>query len=343
MAETSIKTNSKSQNNNFIEKITGYRQFGLLVGLIMLLVLAFITTPAMFTSNSVISMLRNNSIYALLSVGMMFVILTGGIDLSVASTLSMTGVITALLMSNNHSVPAIVWVLLALVIGGVCGFINGLLIGKLKMIPLIATLGTMYIYRGLAFLISGGKWLFPHKFTANYLAYAQGTIIGVPNITWIATVIFVAAGFFLAFTRPGRRIYAIGTNADSSKVAGIKVANVKVLVYTLSGMLAGLAGMLYTANYAICYYGMAEGFEMQAIAICILGGVSIIGGKGRIDGVVIGFIMMSVISFFIGLLPGLSVWQDAIQGAIIIIAVAINIFTGRLSISKALKERGALI
>lgn len=341
MAEKTVKNNI--QNKNIIETITNYKQFGLILGLLLLLVVAFFLTPSMFTGGAILNMLKNNSIYAILAVGMMFVILTGGIDLSVASTLSMTGVITSMTMSNNPKVPSFVWVIVALVVGSICGFINGILIGKFKMVPLIATLGTMYIYRGLAFLISGGNWLFPHKFTSGYISYAQGKIFGVPNITWIAILIFVAAALFLSLTRPGRRIYAIGTNAQSSQVAGIKVGNVKVLVYTLSGMLAGLAGMLYTANYAICYYGMADGFELMAIAICILGGVSIIGGRGTVDGVVIGVIMMSVISFFIGLLPGLSVWQDAIQGAIIIIAVAINIFTGRLSIKKALKERGALI
>ena len=115
------------------------------------------------------------------------------------------------------------------------------------------------------------------------------------------------------------------------------------MAFTICGALAGLSGMLYTANYSICYYGMGEGYEMQAIAICILGGVSITGGRGKIDGVIIGFLMMSVITYFISLLPGLSVWQDAIQGAIIIIAVGINLFTLRSSEKRVLKERGALI
>lgn len=337
------KSDMTKVNMPIMQKVLNYKQFGLVFGLVILLVLAAIITPAMFTPASLISMLRNNSIYAILSIGTMFVILTGGIDLSIASTLSMTGVITSLLMSSHKTIPAFVWVIAAIFIGSICGLINGILVGKLKMIPMIATLGTMYIYRGLAFLISNGTWLFPHKFTKQYISYAQGTFLGIFNITWIMIIIFVLTGVFLAFTRPGRRIYAIGTNSGSSIIAGINVSNVKMLAYTLCGALAGLAGMLYTANHSICYYGMAEGFEMQAIAICILGGVSIVGGKGRIDGVFISVILMSVISYFISLLPGLSVWQDAIQGSIIIVAVAINVLTGRLSFKRALKERGALI
>lgn len=328
---------------SIFKRITQYRNFGLLVGMVILIILGAIITPAMFKVDSIISMLRNNSIYAILAIGMMFVLLTGGIDLSVGSTLALTGVITSLLMSNNPGIPAFVWVIVSLLIGALCGFINGFLIGKFNMIPMISTLGTMYAFRGLAFLVSGGTWLFPHMFSAGYTWYAEGDFLGIYNITWVAIILFILAAIFLAVTKPGRRIYAIGTSSESSKVSGINEGNVKILAYTLSGTLAGLAGMLYTANHAISFYGMAEGFEMQAIAICILGGVSIAGGKGRIDGVVISTVMMGFISYFISLLPGLSVWQDAIQGGIIIIAVIINIITLKMSDKRALKERGALI
>jgi rhamnose transport system permease protein len=290
-----------------------------------------------------ISMLRNNSVYALLAVGMMMIIITGGIDLSLASTLSVTGVITAMLMSSNKGVPIVVWVIVALLVGGFCGLINGFLVGKLKMVPMIATLGTMYAYRGLAFLISGGTWLFPHQFTKAYIGFAEKKIFGVYSIIWVAILVFIVAGIFLGYTTAGRRIYAIGTNVGSARISGIKDDNIKLMAYSLGGALAGLAGMLYTANYSICYYGMGEGYEMQAIAICILGGVSIIGGKGRVDGVVIGTLIMSIISYFISLLPGLSVWQEAIQGGIIIVAVALNIYILKTGEKRVLRERSALI
>lgn len=334
---------TKKDNASMFRKITSYKQFGLIVCLILLIIVAAIITPSMFTVDSIMSMLRNNAVYALLSVGMMIVIITGGIDLSVASTLSITGVITSLLMNSNQSIPAFIWIIVALMIGGFCGLINGFLIGKLKMIPLIATLGTMYAYRGLAFLISGGNWLFPHQFTPGYLSVAEKKIFGVYSIVWIAAIVFVLAGIFLGYTAPGRRIYAIGTNVESARISGIKDDNIKMMAYSICGALAGLAGMLYTANYAVCYYAMGEGYEMQAIAICILGGVSIIGGKGRIDGVVISTIIMSFITYFISLLPGLSVWQDAIQGGIVIIAVALNICILKAGEKRILRERSALI
>ncbi|MBE6903736.1 MAG: ABC transporter permease [Ruminococcaceae bacterium] len=328
---------------NALKKITGYHNFGLILGIAGLLIIAAFLTPSMFSLTTAHNMLQNNSVYALLSIGMMFVLLTGGIDLSVASTLGLSGVSASLLMDNFNEVPAIVWLIASVVIGALCGFVNGLLIGKLKMIPLIATLGTMYIYRGIAFLISNGVWVFPHRFTEDYKAFAQGKIFGIYNIIWITVIVYIIVAFFLGYTKSGRYIYAVGTNENSAKIAGINPSNVKVLAYTLCGAVAGLAGMLFTANYALCSSQIGTGFEMQAIAICILGGVSINGGRGRVDGVVIGVIIMSIISNFISMLPGFSVWQDAIRGIIIIIAVAINLITGKMIENNALKERDALI
>lgn len=326
-----------------MKKILNSRNTGLLLGFAVLLVVAAVLTPSMFSVNSIMSMLQNNAVYALLAAGMMIVVITGGIDLSVASTMSLAGVVCSKLMSENRDIPAIVWVLLGITAGALCGAFNGFIVGYLKMVPMIATLGTMYIYRGFAFLASGGNWWFPHQFTDGYVNYAIGKTAGIANILWITVLVYVLTGIFLNYMAAGRRVYAVGTNRESARVAGIKEPKVTFMAFTICGALAGLAGMLYTANYAICNYGMGDGYEMQAIAICILGGVSITGGRGKIDGVIIGVLMMSVISYFISLLPGLSVWQDAIRGAIILVAVAINIYTVKSSERRVLKERGALI
>ncbi len=334
-----MRTNNKST----LSKLTESRNFGLVLGLIVLLIVAAIITPSMYSLNSILNMLQNNAVYGLLAVGEMMVIITGGIDISIGATLSLTGVICCRMMAENPGVPGIVWLLLSLVIGALCGAFNGLLVGYFKMVPMIATLGTMYIFRGFSFLFSGGEWWFPHQFTDGYMAFATKRIVGIPSILWILLVVFILAILFLGYTSKGRRIYAIGTNKESAQVAGIKQPRVVFLAMTLCGMLAGLSGMLYTANYATCSYMIGDAYEMTAIAICILGGVSIVGGKGKVDGVIIGFLMMSVITYFISLLPGLSVWSDAIQGAIIIAAVALNKFTERSAEKRALKERSALI
>lgn len=332
-----------TKTKSIMAKMAENRNFGLLLGLMVLLIVAVIITPSMYSLNSIVNMLQNNAVYGLLAIGQMMVILTGGIDISMGATLSLAGVVCSRLMAENPTVPSIVWVLLALVTGAVCGAFNGILVGYFKMVPMIATLGTMYAYRGFSFLFSGGQWWFPHQFTEGYLKFATLKIAGIPAILWILALVFILAVLFLGYTSRGRRIYAIGSNRESAQVAGIKEARVIFLAMTICGMLSGLAGMLYTANYATCSYSIGQSYEMTAIAICILGGVSIKGGKGKVDGVMIGFLMMSVITYFISLLPGLSVWSDAIQGAIIIAAVGLNIYMERSAEKRARIGRSALI
>lgn len=328
-----------------MKKLLKSRNTGLIVVLIILLVIAWFVTPGMFTVKSFINMLQNNTIYALLAIAEMVVILTGGIDISIASMLAFVGITSTALASANPGVPGIVWVLFSIVLGALCGALNGFLIGYLHMVPMICTLGTMYIFRGLAFVVSSGQWWFAAQYEElnGYRVFAINTILGLPVILWITIILFVVIGLFLGYTSAGRRIYAIGTSRESAEVAGIKEAKVTFYSFTICGAITGLAGMLYTANYAIGYYGMADGFEMTAIAICVLGGVSITGGKGRMDGVAIGAVIMSVVTYFISMIPGMSVWQKALQGSIIIVAVAINYFTGVSAKKQALKERSALI
>ena len=326
-----------------IKSILNYREFGLIVALIILLLIAAIITPAFFSFNSISSMLTNNAVFAILTIGIMFVLLTGGIDISIGAILAVSGVTVTKLMVAYPEIPALLWVVAGVAIGGLCGLLNGFLIGKMKMVPMIVTLGTMYIFRGAAFVISEGAWLFPHVFTQEFMDFSQKRIGGFNAIVWWAVGLFLITGIFLGYFKPGRRLYAIGTNAQSAKVAGINESNVKLMAYILCGACAGLAGVLYSANYAMVNSDIGDGYEMTAIAICILGGVSITGGRGRVDGVVISVILMSVITYLLSLIPGFNVWQKALQGAIIIIAVIVNLTNGRIAEKRALKERGKRI
>ena len=326
-----------------MKKILRSRNTGLILVLLILLGAAKILTPGLFSTYMMINTLQNNAIYALLAVGEFVVILTGGIDISIASQLAFVGIICTKLSCENPGIPGIVFFLLAIILGALCGALNGFLVGYLHMVPMICTLGTMYIFRGLAFVVSGGEWWFAAKYQPSYRWWAIGKIGKIPMIIVWTVLIMIIIGIFLGYTAPGRRIYAIGTSRESSAVAGIKEPTVTFYAFVICGILAGLAGMLNTANYAIGYYGMGEGFEMTAIAICVLGGTAITGGKGRMDGVAIGVIIMAIINSFISMIPGMSVWQKALQGSIIIVAVAINYFTERSAEKQALKERGALI
>lgn len=331
------------KKDSIIKKILNYREFGLIVAIVVLLIAAAFINPRFFGFGNISSTLTNNAEYAILTVGILFVLLTGGIDISIGAILAVSGVaVTQLMIAFN--LPGILLVLIGTLIGCLCGLLNGFLVGKMKIVPMIVTLGTMYVFRGIAFVISGeGSWFAPHQFTESFTSIAQTQILGFNAIVYWAIGLFIVAGLFLGYTRSGRRLYAIGTNSESAKVAGIKEDRVKVMAYTLCGACAGLAGALYAASRAVVNSDIGDGFEMTAIAICILGGVSISGGRGRIDGVVIAVLLMSLINSLLSMIPGYSVWQHALQGGIIIAAIIVNLASTHMADQRALKEKGMRI
>ena len=333
----------KTEKPNIIKRIVGFSQFGLIAAIAVLLVFAAFVTPQFFTADSLTSTSANNSVFAILALGSVFVLLTGGIDISVGAILAVSGVAVTKGMTENPEISPLVWIIVAIFIGALCGLINGVLVGKFRMVPMIVTLGTMYIFRGLAFVISGGQWYFTHAFTKEFMAVSQKKILGLPAIVLWAVILFVLMALMLGYTKLGRRLYAVGTNKTSSALAGINEGNVKMAAYIICGAFAGLAGMLYSANYAMVNSDIGQSSEMTAIAICVLGGVSIAGGRGNLGGVAIAAVLMSVITGLLSMLPGFSVWQNFLQGVIIIIAVIVNIVNGRLTFRRALKEKEARI
>ncbi len=319
------------------------RNIGLVIGLAIMLALAYVITPQFYDGATLVGMLQNNCIYLFLAVAEIIVIISGAIDLSGPSILALTGCLSAVIQMENPDMPAAVLILLSIAIGLACGLFNGLIVNYLRINPMIATLGTSYIIRGIAFLVSDGEWVMPHQFTENFTNLSVGKIFGVYNIIWFAAAVIIAAGIFLGYTTLGRRQYAVGSNAASAAVAGIKVKKTGVQAYMIGGAVCGLAGILYAANFAACNYQVATGYEMTAIAICILGGAGVTGGTGKISGLFLAVLMISVINSFISMLPGLSIWADAIQGFIIIAAVLINVFMARTERQRELKRRESLI
>lgn len=331
--------------------VVNYKGFGLICCCIVVLIFAAIFSRSMFEGNAIVTMLNDNAVYAILAVGMCFVLLTGGMDISVGSTLAVAAVTTTkfMTMAPDHGGFTVIWILLAIGIGGLCGLVNGILIGKLKIVPLIATLGTMYIYRGLAFLITNGQWYTSGQYKDYFLAISQSrfgfSFGGNPNfsittMTLVAILILVFAGLFIHLTKPGRRLYAIGTSETSAQIAGINTDNVKILAYVLCGCLAGLAGLLFSSDATQISSEIGNGYEMTAVAICVIGGVANTGGKGRIDCLILGIIFMSLLTKLLNMLPGFSSWSDAMKGAIIIIAVVINVTNDNIKARRDALEMG---
>ncbi len=217
--------------------------------------------------------------------------------------------------------------------------VTGLLVARFDVLPVIATLGMMNVVRGLTYVVSGGQWVSSYQMSANFKAIATGRTLGLNNLIMIAVVVYVVAGFFINHTRTGRRIYAIGSNPQAAEVSGIPKRRLIFLVYSIMGGLAGLAGVLWVARFASAQGNTAIGYELQVIAACILGGVSITGGVGRLSGLLLGTLMLGILANALPLINVSPFWQQGIQGFVVLAAVITNVMVRRNTERTALRRR----
>lgn len=263
----------------------------------------------------------------ILAIGQMVVILTKCIDLSVAANLALSGMIAALL--NGLGLPLPLILLAVLILGATLGAVNGLLVWKVGIPPIVVTLGTMTIYRGIIFLITDGAWVNAHQMTEGFKALPRATLLGLPVMSWIAIATIAAAALFLRRTGIGRSLYAVGGNPHAAVYTGIDVGRTQAVAFVISGALAGLTGYLWVARYAVAYVDIAGGFELDVVAACVIGGIAIAGGAGSVWGAVLGAVFLGVIKNALPVVGISPFWQLAISGSAIIIAVAFNARQGR--------------
>jgi len=325
--------------NSSVKKILITREFGLLVVLILLCGLIQFRNPHFLTVPVIDSILRNYSYTILMASAMLMVLLVGGIDISVGSTLALAGMTSALLMRDG--IITNVWqaYLTSLGVGIVCGFLVGLVITKGKVLPIIASLGFMYVFRGMTFFISGGRWVSMNDLLLDFRTFSQGSTLGISNLIWITIIIYIFVFVMLKWSRVGRQIYAVGSNPEAARVSGIRSDRIKMFVYTFNGALAGLSGAMFVGFYAGAQNNIAMGLELDIIAACVIGGVSLKGGQGTIPGVLLGALMIAVINRSLSLVGIDPFWQQSLKGAVIILAVTANILMQRLAIRRNLKMR----
>ena len=280
--------------------------------------------PVYIQSKSLGNLLVESAVLVMLALTQMFVIITRGIDLSVASTLALSGMIAALLNATVPGLPLAAIVAIAMGSGLLLGLLNGWLIGYLELPPIVVTLGTMSVYRGLVFVLSNGKWVSAHQMSPEFIGFPLETLLGVTHLVWIAAVVVVAMGYLARYTRYGRDLYAIGNEPSSARYVGIPTPKRLFWTYGLSGLVAGLCGYLWVARYAVAYTEVALGYELTVIAACVIGGVSIAGGSGSIAGAVLGSLFLAVINTALPILKVNPFWQSALTGAVILVAVLIN-------------------
>jgi len=308
----------------------------LLFGAIVLLI-GLISTrfPAFVTPQNLADVFNDTAPLILLAIGQMMVILTRCIDLSVAANLALTGMVVAMVNAAAPGVPVVVIVAIAVGFGMVLGMINGILVWKLEIPPIVVTLGTMTIFRGVIFLISDGKWVNSHEISGPFKAFTRADFIGLPMMSWIAILAVVVFSIVMARTTLGRAIYAAGGNPRAATYAGIDVGRTQFWAFAISGALAGLTGYLWVSRFAVAYVDLAGGFELDVVAACVIGGVAIMGGVGSVIGAMLGALFLGVIKNALPVVDISPFWQLAISGGAIIIAVALN--------AQANREKGRII
>ena len=265
----------------------------------------------------------------ILALGQMVVILTRCIDLSVAANLALTGMAVAMINVAMPDLPIAIIIAIAITLGAIMGAINGVLVWKLAIPPIVVTLGTMTIFRGLIFLISDGKWVNSHEMSPAFTGFPRTVLLGLPVLSWVAIITVIVFGIMMARTQFGRSIFAVGGNPHAAVYTGIDVGKTQFWAFVVSGALAGLTGYLWVARYAVAYVDIAGGFELEVVAACVIGGISIAGGIGSVGGAVLGAIFLGVVKNALPVVNISPFWQLAISGSAILIAVAFNARAGR--------------
>jgi rhamnose transport system permease protein len=229
-----------------------------------------------------------------------------------------------MLGAHVPGLPLPLIVLAACLVGLLLGLVNGWLIGVLELPPIVITLGTMSVYRGMVFVLSNGAWVSAHQMPPEFIAFPLTRLLGLPHLVWIAAATVLVIGFIARNTRFGRDLYAIGNAPHCAGYIGIASGRRLQWTYGLSGLVAGLCGYLWVARYAVAYTEIAYGFEFTVIAACVIGGVSIAGGVGSVGGALLGALFLSVIGNALPVLKVSPFWESALTGLVILVAVLIN-------------------
>lgn len=319
----------KKQRDKGVKKLgSSNNVLGIVIALLALCLDLAIASPVFLTSSNFLNVFQQISINFVVAVGMTFVIISGGIDLSVGSNIALSGLLMGILMKNYH-VPVFVTILTCILFSGLIGLVNGMLISFLSLPPFIATLGTMSIVRGAAYTVTAGQpiYTFPAGFTA-----VSGRVAGIPVwSTLIMLAVILLGWYILKYTRVGRFTYAVGGNESCAKLSGINLKKVKCFVYIVSGLCCGVAALLLSSRLDSAVPTNADGQEMDAIAAVVIGGTSMSGGEGSMIGTLIGILIIGIIANGLNLLGVAQGPQKMVKGLIIVVAVIIDVIRRRAS------------
>jgi len=321
-----------------IKAFASRREVSLAIVLILLCVAIGIKSPTFFNITNITDILKNNSVIMIMSIGMLCVLLTGGIDISITGTSAFCGMSVGMLIKYNFVTNTLLSFVIATAMGLILGTIIGLVISRGRVLPIIATLGFMFINRALAYLVARDQWAGADAL-GDFKDFALDDIFGINNVIFVMLLIYILFFFIMKWTPLGRKFYAVGSNEEAALVSGINTANVKLLAYMIMGTLSGLGGALSVSVYASAQPNMMLSKEMDVIAACVIGGVSMNGGRGTVLGTLLGSIILAIIAKALPLVGIESIAQNTVKGFIILVVVILNVLTQRTMDKNNLKAR----
>jgi rhamnose transport system permease protein len=330
----------RRSGRELVDKVVRVRELGLIVVLALLIGVTAVIEPRFIESESLRNLIRNATIIGLLAVGQTLVLVTRNLDLSVGSVVGLSAYMTGDLFSSNPSLPIPLVFALGILLGCGAGLINGLLVTVGRLPALVATLGTLYVYRGLAFVWTGGSQVNAETLPDGFLSIGTSTVVGVPTIALFTIVTLAVVGYVLRNYRAGRELYAIGSNPEAARLAGIRSGRRVLTAFIASGALAGLAGVLFTARFGTVDATAGTGYELQVIAAAVIGGVAIFGGSGSVWGAALGALVLSTITSALIVLKVPAFWQQAVVGALMLTAIALDRFIA-VRVNERLRRRTA--
>lgn len=320
---------SRSSGNRLVALVSRVRELGLLVVLLLIVLVVGVQVPEFLTISNMVQVLLSVSILAIVAIGETLVILTRNVDLSVGSIVGFSAFVVANTFKQNPSTSLLVGILLGCALGLVLGAINGLIVTWGRVPAIVATLGTLYAYRGFVFLYAGGNQVSASDVPNSFLNLATAPFLGIPLLIWFAAILAIVFGYWLHASRTGRQLYAIGSNPEAARLVGIRSGLLVFGAFAISGLLSGFAGVLWGARFATVDATAATGLELQVIAAVVVGGVNIFGGSGEILGAMLGAIVLGTIDNALSFLRVSQFWLQAIDGAAILIAVTLDAFITR--------------
>jgi rhamnose transport system permease protein len=320
------------------EVVFRVRELGVLGALLVLIAVTAAIEPRFVHADSLRNLALNAAILAVLAAGETLVIVTRNIDLSVGSVLGLAAFMSGDLLAKHPGLSIPLVIVLAMALGAGCGVLNGFLVTFGRVPALVVTLGTLYIFRGVAFLWTSGRQVNAETLPDAFLNIGTGTILGVPTLAIIAVVVVVLVGRFLRDFRSGRELYAIGSNPEAARLAGVRSDRRVFGAFVVCGALAGLAGVLFTARYGTVDATAGTGYELIVVSAVVVGGVPIFGGSGSVYGAALGALLLGTITSSLIVLKVDAFWQQAAVGALLLLAIAFDRFVG-LRVDAALRQR----